>query len=212
LNSVSADFPAGTIFVHVVDPGAGAERPPLLVKTKAGKYYVGPDNGVLTLVLEREEFESAWVLDQVDYWHKGKASGTFHGRDIFGPVAAHLAAGVSPDRMGTPKRKVERLAFAPPQLTGAIITAKVVWVDRYGNVVTNIPENFAPFLEKGTQIKVSVGGLTFGAPIVANYAQIPEGRYGIVINGSNLLEISLREGSAAKNLKVTSGTSIRVQR
>ncbi len=97
----SARFlPADTIFVTVIDPGVGSERRSLLVQTRANKWYVGPDNGLLTSVLSRQGFQAAYELTVSTYYRDASVSATFHGRDIFGPVAAHLSLGVQPDQFG----------------------------------------------------------------------------------------------------------------
>src|SRR5262245_8426643 len=99
LDASARYFPPGTIFVAVVDPGVGTARRPLLLTTQADKYYVGPDNGLFTRVVQREGLKAAYVLTQSAYFRR-QVSATFHGRDIFGPVAAHLARGVEPAQFG----------------------------------------------------------------------------------------------------------------
>ena len=109
LDQAGAEFPPGTIFVAVVDPQVGTERDPILLETAREKFYLGPDNGLFTEVIEREGFSAAWKLDKPEFFRPGDISRTFHGRDIFGPVAAHLAAGVDPERLGTPLKTISLL-------------------------------------------------------------------------------------------------------
>jgi S-adenosylmethionine hydrolase len=98
LDQCAEEFPAGTIFVAVVDPQVGTDRDPILLETAKGKFFVGPDNGLFTQVLAHEGFSKAWKLDKPEFFRAGDVSRTFHGRDIFGPVAAHLAAGTDPEK------------------------------------------------------------------------------------------------------------------
>ena len=136
-------FPAGTIFVAVVDPGVGTTRHPLLIVTKAGKYYLGPDNGLFTWVLEREGLQAAYVLTHTHYF-RSQVSATFHGRDIFGPVAAHLARGVAPEQVGVPIQELVRLSSIWPARMGETILGEVIYLDHYGNIATNIPAAMLP--------------------------------------------------------------------
>src|SRR5277367_5298691 len=118
LDQCAEEFPAGTIFVAVVDPQVGTARDPILLETAKGKFFVGPDNGLFTQVLAHEGFSKAWILDKPQFFRSGDASRTFHGRDIFGPVAAHLAAGTDPERFGTAVKTLTLLPEKDPTFAG----------------------------------------------------------------------------------------------
>ncbi|MGC8779335.1 MAG: SAM hydrolase/SAM-dependent halogenase family protein, partial [Anaerolineae bacterium] len=176
-------FPAETIHVAVVDPGVGTARRPLLVTTPRAR-YVGPDNGIFTAALG-EEGARAWVLDRPAYWLP-RPSRTFHGRDLFAPIAAHLANGVPPEQLGRPIDDPVRLAWPQParhadgHLSGAIIH-----VDRFGNLISNIP---AAWLE-GRRWQCRIAGHM--APVVATYGEGAVGALIGLIGSSEMLEMAV---------------------
>jgi S-adenosylmethionine hydrolase len=159
LDKCSEEFPAGTIFVAVVDPGVGTDRDPVLLETGKDKFFIGPDNGLFTRVLAREGFLRAWTLDKPELFRSGDTSRTFHGRDIFAPIAAHLAAGLDPDRLGTPLKTLVLLPDQEPSFSGGLIFAEVIHIDRFGNVILNVPStgDLADKLKEGTLVKISMG-------------------------------------------------------
>ena len=204
LDQCAEEFPAGTIFVAVVDPQVGTSRDPILLETAKGKFFVGPDNGLFTQVLAHEGFSKAWKLDKPEFFRVGDVSRTFHGRDIFGPVAAHLAAGIDPERLGSPLKTLTLLPDRQPTFSGTVITAEVLHIDRYGNVILNLPSgsDLAAKLKDGNLIKISIGKENYAAPLVKTYGEVEKGRLLLLYGGSGLLEISMNEGSAARQLKV----------
>jgi len=210
LDQCAEEFPSGTIFVAVVDPQVGADRDPILVETTKGKYFVGPDNGLFTQVIAHEGISRAWKLDKTQFFRPGEVSHTFHGRDIFGPVAAHLAMGTDPDRLGTPIKTMISLPDRAPTLNGGLITAEVLHVDRFGNVILNLPSDgdVAAKLKEGNLVKISIGKESFSAPLVKTYGEVEKGRLLLLYGSSGLLEIGMNQGSAAKQLKVEPGASI----
>lgn len=213
LNQASREFPIRTIFVAVVDPGVGTERAPLLVLTKAGKYYIAPNNGILTLVLEREGFAKAWKLDRPGYYKSGTVSATDHGRDIFGPLAAHLSGGLQPDVLGAAliKKDVFQFPYHAAAVNGGNLTGEIWHVDHYGNVITNIPATMAPSLKDGVLMRITLGKQTFSAPLVKTFADVQKGRLAVLIGSQGLLELCVNQGSAAKMLNPQVGQSILIQ-
>jgi S-adenosylmethionine hydrolase len=212
LDQSAEEFPAGTIFVAVVDPQVGTERDPVLIETAKGKFYLGPDNGLMTDVIDREGFSGAWKLDKPEFFRTGSGSHTFHGRDIFGPVAAHLAEGVDPEKVGTPlpEKSLTLLPVKEPSFTGGTISAQVLHVDHYGNIIVNLHDgtDISAHLKEGNLVKISFGRESFSGPLVKTYADIGKGRLLLLYGGSGLLEIGVNQGSAAKMLKVEPGTVI----
>jgi S-adenosylmethionine hydrolase len=208
LDQSTQEFPPGTIFVAVVDPGVGTERDPILLQTTNGKFFLGPDNGLFSQVVAHQGLVRAWRLDQPAYFRPGEISRTFHGRDIFGPVAAHLAAGTSPDRVGTPIKTVVLLPDKDSTFSAGIITAQVLHIDRYGNLILNIHSgsDIADRLKDGTLVRVSVGKQSFSAPLVKTYGDVDKGRLVLLYGGGGLLEIGINQGSAARQLKIEPGT------
>jgi S-adenosylmethionine hydrolase len=210
LDQSAQEFPAGTIFVAVVDPQVGTDRDPVLVETSQGKLFLGPDNGLFTDVIDHEGFGRAWKLDKPEYYRPGDLSHTFHGRDIFAPVAAHLAAGIDPDRVGTPIRSLTMLPVKEPTLAGDALSVQVLHIDRFGNVILNLQSGseMAAKLKEGTLVKISIGKDSYTGPLVKTYADVEKGRLLLLYGGSGLLEISMNQGSAARQLKVDPGTVI----
>jgi S-adenosylmethionine hydrolase len=208
----AAEFPAGTIFVAVVDPEVGSERDPVLVETAKNKFYLGPDNGLLTGVIDDEGLTGAWKLDKPAYFRSGGDSHTFHGRDIFGPVAAHLARGETPDTVGTPmpEKSLTLLPVQDPSFAGGTISVQVVHLDRFGNVILNLKSDseFAPKLKEGNLVKITIGRESHAAPLVRTYSSLEKGRLCLLYNSGNRLEIAMNQGSAAKELNVEAGQVI----
>ncbi len=210
LDQASWEFPAGTIFVAVVDPGVGTDRDPILLETSKGKFFVGPDNGLFTGVIDSEGFSRAWKLDKPEYYKAGDPAATFHGRDIFAPVAAHLASGVDPEKFGTP---IKTLVMLPPKdstITGGSISVQVLHLDRYGNVILNLrsDSDIAAKLKEGNLVKISIGKESFSGPLVKTYGDVEKGRLILLYGGNGLLEIAMNQGSAARQLKVEAGSVI----
>lgn len=193
-------FPPDTIHVVVVDPGVGTSRNALIVVTEKAR-FVAPDNGVLGFVLEAEEFK-AFRLNNPRYWLP-HVSTTFHGRDIFAPVAAHLSKGVPPEEMGEPLEQITPLAFPQPRKKGNSIVGEVLFVDRFGNLITNIKGTDLPPGLPTVEIKGrSIRGLS------NSYAEA-EGLLAL-IGSSGYLEIAFKNGSAATELQAGTGCEVRV--
>ena len=210
LDQSSEEFPSGTIFVAVVDPQVGTERNPILLETGKGKFYIGRDNGLFTRVIDREGFVRAWTLDKPEYFRAGAVSHTFHGRDIFGPIAAHLAAGVDPDKLGTPLKTISMLPAKDPSYSGETISAEVQHIDRFGNIILNLRDegDVAAKLKEGNLVKILAGRESFSGPLVKTYGEVAKGRLLLLYGSSGNLEISVNQGSAAQKLKAEPGMAI----
>jgi S-adenosyl-L-methionine hydrolase (adenosine-forming) len=202
LAQMAREFPAGSIFVAVVDPGFASKRPPILVKTRAEKYYLAPDNGLLTYVIQREELGQAWSLDNPRFYRGNNAETSFYGRDILGPIAAHLAAGQKPAVMGTPTKNIQSISLKPARSVGKMVSGNVIYMNRYGNMVTNIPRQLSEQLKAGKVYRVTVGRQTLAAPLVQSYSDVAEGRFALIYNSGDLLELAVNKGSAARLLKL----------
>ncbi len=210
LEQCAEEFPAGTIFVAVVDPEVGTSRDPILIETTKGKFFIGPDNGLFSDVIAHEGLSRAWKLDHPQFFRAGTISHTFHGRDIFAPVAAHLAEGADLERFGTPIKTLALLPDKQPTFAGNQITAEVLHVDHFGNVILNVPgdSEVAARLKEGDLIRISIGKESYSAPMVKNYAEVAKGRLVLLYGGSGLLEIGMNQGSAVRQLRVEPGTSV----
>jgi hypothetical protein len=161
-------------------------------------------------VVDREQFAAAWKLDRRLYFRGSGQSSTFHGRDIFGPVAAHLAQGTDPSEMGTPLKQSD-LDIAPlhaPAIAGGLVSVEVLHVDHYGNVILNLTANSdaAAKLHMGNLVKITIGKESFTGPLVRTRSENDKGKLLLLYGPNGLLEISLNQGSAAEKLKVVPGT------
>jgi S-adenosylmethionine hydrolase len=201
-------FPARMIFVAVVDPGVGTCRCPVLIRTQADKYYVGPDNGLFTQVVERETLAAAYALRETRYFRHPEVSATFHGRDIFGPVAAHLSLGVSPERFGPRLTDLVMLPSTGPQVDGKTVQGEIRHIDRFGNVVTNITPAFLVDVRPGQQLRISMAGHEHLVPFRKTYGDGTPGELICLINSDETFEIALPRGRAAACLAVQVGDRI----
>jgi S-adenosyl-L-methionine hydrolase (adenosine-forming) len=197
-------YPAGTVAVAVVDPGVGSERKAAAILTKKGHLLVGPDNGIFTLVLETEGLDRAVELRNPRYFRPAEKSFTFHGRDIFSPVGAHLAAGTPLDSLGPPLVPM-RLDLHPARIVANRIDGTVRYIeDPYGNVVSNIP---APLLDSakfhvGDSLEVKIGARTFRLLWGHTFSDVPRGRSLAVMQSRGLLSFSINQGDFAKKYGV----------
>jgi S-adenosylmethionine hydrolase len=199
-------FPRGSIHVAVVDPGVGTDRRGLVVRSERA-LFVGPDNGLFTPFLDRSASWQAWELRAEEY-RLAAVSRTFHGRDIFAPAAAHLAAGVAPERFGPPVRDPVKLSWPTVRAVAGAIAGAVLHVDRFGNLVTSIrAETLA---DVGQDARIRLGGRPLS--LVGTYGELEAGQAGALVGSSGRLEIAVREGSAAARFKARRGTPVVVSR
>jgi len=201
-------FPAGTIHVVVVDPGVGTERRPIAIML-GSELFVGPDNGVFTRVLERAEQESYPIeiihLDKHQYWLP-EVSNVFHGRDIFAPVAGHLATGIELKCLGTPIYDPVRLRLPQPKPFKNSLRGEVIHIDHFGNIHSNIRIEHS----RGTyQASVSLRGATIRGFVHA-FGERPPGELVALYGSSGDLIISVVNGSAAELLGAKVGDAVEV--
>ncbi|RPI11736.1 MAG: hypothetical protein EHM65_06815 [Acidobacteriales bacterium] len=199
-------FPPETVHVVVVDPGVGTSRRPILVHA-AGQYFVAPDNGVLSLIYARERHRVRAIT--AERFFRQPVSRTFHGRDIFAPVAAHLARGVPPPRFGKLISDYARGDFAAPTPHGPRRwTGRVLKVDRFGNLITNFAVEDFPALESSPfNVKAGRRRVT---QCVRSYAEGPPGGLILIAGSSGFLEVAANLASAAKLTGCKAGAVIRL--
>jgi S-adenosylmethionine hydrolase len=196
-------FPAGSLFVAVVDPGVGTPRKAVAVRTATGKTLVGPDNGLFSRACAEEGPCVAHELRERRYWRDPNTSTTFHGRDIFGPVAGHLSRGVALEALGPRVPELVALPTTAAAREGQAIVGEVVHVDVYGNCSTNIP---AAFVEGGKAY--AVGGRVF--PRAETYADVSVGEPVLVIDSEGRVELALNQGHLGSALGWKAGTALRL--
>ena len=213
-------FPENTVFVCVVDPGVGSSRNAIAVHA-GDRFFVGPDNGLFSYVLAQQTIHRTIVLSNPAY-HLPQVSSTFHGRDIFAPVGAHLARGVALAELGTAidPAKLQRIDIEPPSRQGTDIYAYIIHVDRFGNLITNIPlslvpELSSPSINRGSQSAEQQPHFVFptlGAT-VDRYSRFfsdsaDDGQPFIYADSSGYVGIAVRNGNAATNLDAGPGTPV----
>lgn len=206
LSTVYPYFPADTIHVIVVDPGVGSERRALAVRTPRG-IFVAPDNGVLSYVFAREPIDEIVHLTNAQYW-LSPLSDTFHGRDLFAPVAAHLSLGVPLSKLGLAIQDPVRFPVpkAIVQQDGTIC-GQVLHIDRFGNLITNIPHEL---LSPNQAWRVHIAGHEV-IGLSKAYAQAADGELLALIDSSGYLELAVRNGNAAAILQVNRGIGVIVR-
>ncbi len=196
-------YPEGTIHVAVVDPGVGTARRAVAARI-GGRYFVAPDNGILTWVLDSGAAVEAVEITEHRFL-RDVVSATFHGRDVFAPVAAHLAVGARLDELGSPIHDLVRLDIPRPERTPSGAQGSVIHVDRFGNLITNIPGSWA-----GGTAMVLVAGREVG-PVRRAYGDVRVGELLALVGSAGVLEISVRDGNAAVTLGVGRGARVQVQ-
>jgi S-adenosylmethionine hydrolase len=176
LFGASPYFPSGTVFVAVVDPTVGSTRKAIVVKTKRGQFFVLPDNGLITMVADRDGVESSREITNPDWMIGAKVSSTFHGRDIFSPVGAHLAKGDDWNQVGPEVKQLVRLDIHPATVNDQGLTGEVIALDGpFGNLITNISaEDFLKLgYQRGDMLKVTIAGHEIQMPFVKTFSDVP---------------------------------------
>jgi S-adenosyl-L-methionine hydrolase (adenosine-forming) len=201
-------FPAGTVHVIVVDPGVGTDRRPLAARI-GPQFYVAPDNGVLTLVIERAEKNGAEArfvhLDRPEYW-LSPVSHVFHGRDIFAPAAAHLARGVALEALGSPAADPIRLALPQPERTARGWRGEIIHVDHFGSLASNIRMEHLGFPER---VRVRLLGAEIDG-LVQTFGERPPGELVALYGSTGNLIVAVVNGSAAQRLQGQPGDTLEV--
>ncbi|MDB9528368.1 SAM-dependent chlorinase/fluorinase [Oscillatoria sp. CS-180] len=202
-----AYFPKETIHVVVVDPGVGTARRAIALQTPYG-YLIGPDNGVLSGVTDQVGILKAVSLTQSAYWRVPEPSRTFHGRDIFAPVAAHLAMGVSLSDLGEAidPISVTRIDVPQPRKTENAIVGHVQHIDGFGNLITTIPERMAQHQHGGSRVMVGAVDMPFGL----TYGDVEIGHAIALIGSHGWVEIAVNGSSAQARLRLAIGDEIQL--
>jgi S-adenosylmethionine hydrolase len=199
-------FPPGTIHVVVVDPGVGTERKPVCLSIE-GHFFIGPDNGIFSLI--GEEFEYIAVTLENEHLWREIRSNTFHGRDIFAPVAAHLSRGISMDELGPPLSEVITYRWAIPISDRDGIQGWIVHIDRFGNLISNIPSGLIRDTIGSSNFRIYVGN-TILHRIDTSFGSVHDGEPVAYIGSSDKLEIAINKGNAKEMLGVEKGAQISI--
>ncbi|HXW96294.1 MAG TPA: SAM-dependent chlorinase/fluorinase [Gemmatimonadales bacterium] len=199
LGRAAPRFPAGTIHLAVVDPGVGTSRAALALSS-GGHIFVGPDNGLFSAVIRGAEVEAVTLATP------SFASPTFHGRDLFAPAAARLAQGEALAALGERYAGMpRRVSGAVPHYEGKVVVGEVIYVDRYGNLVTNLTPDLVP-----SYAVLEAESLVIG-PVRSTFGDVPSGSLLAYIGSGGSVEIAVRDGSAARRLGIGVGGRIRAR-
>ena len=202
-------FPNGSVHLVVVDPGVGSERKKLLVKTK-DYFFIAPDNGVLSLALKGQAPLKIIEITNKKYFLK-PTSDTFHGRDIFAPTAAYLSKGQNFSKFGRRIKSIKELSLPQVKMTSKGLTAEIIYIDRFGNLVSNIDKEMLDNFIKGKKFKIYIKDKTI-EKLSHSYNKGAYLKPLALIDSFNYLEIALNCGSARDYLGIGKGTPIKVMR
>ena len=195
-------FPPGTVFVVVVDPGVGSTRKAIVARSKRGEFFVLPDNGLLTLVEQRDGIDSVREITNPDWMIGSKLSSTFHGRDIFSPVGAHMARGEDWSKVGPemPVKDLVRLDVKSAQVDDQGLTGMVIATDGpYGNLVSNVngEDFFKLGYQRGQDVLVKVGDKDLTMNFVKTFSDVPLNQPLLYIDSRGRLGLAVNQNSFA---------------
>jgi S-adenosyl-L-methionine hydrolase (adenosine-forming) len=208
LNSAYPYFPPGSIHLAVVDPGVGGSRRPMAIQAQGG-FWIGADNGIFSLVLKNHPQARLFHLTNPAYFLED-VSYTFHGRDIFAPAAAHLSLGVPLSEMGEPLSDPVLLEIPEPQIINNRIVGQVLWVDHFGNLITNINQKMLSTSKTGPGVRIFIGTHKISG-LLRTYAQAPPGGLLALIGSMGNLEIACNLGRAADLIGYNAQDDLKVE-
>ncbi len=206
LRSCIGQFPRETVHLVVIDPGVGTDRRRLAVRA-AGQYFVLPDNGLLTLVLANSELEWGRSIDDTPLLNH-PVSNTFHGRDVFAPIAAHIAAGGEPEEIGPMVDDVVRLSFPVVLQEDGVVTGEIIHIDRFGNALSNIRRT--DFHGSTKACTVTLGSLEFDR-ISTTYGTSDPGTPVVLFDSSGFLEVAVNRMNASHAFGIKQGDTLTVR-
>lgn len=204
LKNAAPLFPPGTVHLVVIDPGVGTQRKPVALQIR-DQFFVGPDNGIFSLLTEDQNF-TAVELSNPAFWQPNPSS-TFHGRDIFAPVAAHLCNGTKLSELGSPLDQMQTYRWASPIADRDGIQGWIIHIDRFGNLITNISASLIEEVTQGQPLKLYVGN-TILNEIVNTFGSVVDGEPAAYIGSSGMLEIAINKGNAQQMLGIQKGAQI----
>src|SRR6266850_3819057 len=205
LAAVSPYYPAGTVFVSVVDPGVGTSRKAIIVKSRKGQYFVLPDNGLITPVIDRDGLDSAREITNPNWMIQSAISSTFHGRDIFSPAAAHLAAGWDFNLVGPEVPQLVRLTPKTSATTDKGITGDIIALDDpFGSLVTDISGDEFKNLgyNLGDKLRIEINKKSVTLPYVKTFMDVPVGDSLLFIDSRARVSIAVNQGNYSKKFNL----------
>ena len=215
LVGVTPYYPPGTVFLVVVDPGVGTSRKAIVVKTRKGQYFVLPDNGLITPVLDRDGLESAREITNPDWMIQAPISSTFHGRDIFSPVAAHLAAGWDFTLVGPELSQLVRLNPKTSTTTDKGIAGDIIGLDDpFGSLISDIPSDEFKNLgyRVGDKVIVELNKKPVTLPYAKTFMEVPVGDPLLYIDSRGRVGIAVNQGNYSRKFNIEPPASIFIPR
>jgi len=211
LFSVAKYYPKNTIHLVVIDPGVGSNRTALIIQTE-NYFFVGPDNGVVSLAAANDNIQKVVEISNSTYFLK-QVSHTFHGRDIFAPVAAHLALNRMPEEFGSITKSWIKIEIPETIINKNEIFGEIIHIDRFGNILTNISQDILENLERLQEkfLEIKLKNQNWKIPLCTSYNEVKIGEFLGIIGSMDLLEISKNQKSAADALKAQIGEKISVK-
>jgi S-adenosylmethionine hydrolase len=202
-------FPAGTVHIGVIDPGVGSSRKGIVVTTST-HIFVGPDNGLLIPAAKILGKFTVYEIKNQELM-LNNVSNTFHGRDIFTPVAAHILNGVYFDEIGPIIKDYVDLNFEITEIKNKIVMGQIIYIDGFGNIITNIEKyKIRPLLEYDKELIIFTGRKKIKLPFVKTYSSVRKGEALATIGSNDYLEISVNQGNASKLLNVKAGDKVKI--
>lgn len=208
-------YPAGTVFVTVIDPGVGTARRSLVVKSRRGQYFVLPDNGLVTTVADRDGVEAVRAIANQRWMLAGSASSTFHGRDVYSPVGAHLARGEDWTRVGPIVTGLTRLDTVQAVVDQQGIQGNVVALDGpYGNLVTNIAaaDFRALGYRLGDTVHIVAGDTGLSVPFAATFGDVAPGKPLLFVDSRGLISLAVNQGNFSESYSVHPPAPLHIDR
>ncbi len=218
LEQAASEFPVETVILGVVDPGASAGRAPIVVVTAAGRVLVGPDNGLFSPLIRHDGgIRAVHQISNVSLMRLGCDSGTVRAQNVFAPVAGHLSRGVAPAAVGPRVDRFVQLDLPEAQRDAAEMRGAVIHVDRFGNVLTNLPGEWLDDAPPAARLEVvaqvaSREAIVIEATVGRAYGDVPSGEYIVLSNETGQIEVARNQASAADALGVHAGDGIRLRR
>jgi len=219
LKATYKNFPKGTIFIIVVDPGVGSSREIVVIKTNSNYFFIGPNNGIFPNILDLNKISECIKIQNEQYYNL-PVSNTFHGRDIMAPVGAYISKNVVLSKFGTPFKPTDLIELPIEYKINEenkIVQGIIQYIDSFGNGVTNIPiknnliKNTNILLNENINIQILIKGNTYEGLFTSHFSRVPIKSLLFLIGSTGFLEISINQGDASKELGFKVGDIIKIK-
>lgn len=208
------EFPKGTITIASVDPGVGTERRSIILETKDQRIFIAPDNGILTLVMNKHGVKQVREITDRSLFRAEGVSRSFAGRDVFGPVAAHISNGFKIEECGSEIKDYEIIPVRSPEMKDKKIVGEVIYIDKYGNIQVNFGSYFlkAAGIGLGDRVKIKLGNRNVKAVFASTYGYVDEGSFVLFEASTDFMEIARNESSAERYFTAKLGDVVEIEK